>query len=466
MAQKPNLFLVTGLLALMATAGHVAPVGKALAQQSPAAAQAEAETDDVATTEAPEPLTEEELEILVARIALYPDELVALISAASLYPLQIVEADRFLEQRKTRPDLQPKADWDGSVVSLLNYPEIVRMMSEDLDWTQALGEALVNQQEDVLIAIQQLRERAVAQGVIKTDDKVKVVREKDNIIIQPASSEVIYVPQYEPEMLYVPTYVPAPITYYPDPYPYYYSPAAPYFAGFVTGVIFAAVVDWNDWGIWGGNRWGNDINIDCNNCFNDRDFTGKININDVDWRNVDRTKINFDKTQIGKVDRNEFRNSLKANERNSLKNQAQTRERASASNRAAKAGKPVKDVRSSTLEGLKSKPAAKTRDKTARPATAPKPAAKPVARPADKAAKRPAKETVTRPASKPKPAARPDTRPSKPSPVGNVSHGKKTKIQSDRGARSMGGGAGAPRQANRGGGGHKQIQRGGGRGRR
>ena len=74
---------------------------------------------------------------------MYPDELVALISAASLYPLQIIEAHRFLEQRKTKPDLEPKSDWDGSVVSLLNYPEIITMMSEDLDWTQAFGDALV-----------------------------------------------------------------------------------------------------------------------------------------------------------------------------------------------------------------------------------------------------------------------------------------------------------------------------------
>ena len=73
-----------------------------------------------------------ELEVLVARIALYPDELIAVITAASLYPLQIVEAQRFLDESKTNTSLKPKATWDGSVVSLLNYPEIVRMMSQDL----------------------------------------------------------------------------------------------------------------------------------------------------------------------------------------------------------------------------------------------------------------------------------------------------------------------------------------------
>jgi hypothetical protein len=463
--RSSRLLLVPSLLSLFALSGPNPVIVSAHAQQAQPAAETAGDAQDVAAADAPEPLTEEELEILVARIALYPDELVALISAASLYPLQIIEAERFLEQRKTKPDLQPKADWDGSVVSLLNYPEIVKMMSDDLDWTQAFGDALVNQQEDVLIAIQQLRERAVAQGVIKTDDKVKVVKEEDNIIIQPASTEVIYVPQYEPEMLYVPTYVPAPITYYPDPYPYYYSPAAPFFAGFVTGSIFAAVVDWNDWGVWGGSRWGNDVNIDCNNCFNNRDFNGKININDVDWRNVDRNKINFDKTQIGKVDRKEVRNNLKADDRNKLKNKAQTRDRAAnSSNRAAKAGKPVKDVRASTLEGLKAKPGdrkAKLPDKAGLPSSMPKPAAKPSARPADKAASRPTKDTVKRPASKPKPAAKRDTRPKNPSPVGKVSSGKKTQVQSKRGAKSMGGGAKARPQAG-GGGGHKQVKRGGG----
>jgi Protein of unknown function (DUF3300) len=145
-----------------------------------------------AVEQAPEPLSAEELEVLVARIALYPDELVAVIAASSLYPLQIVEAQRYLDQVKAKPNLKPKSDWDGSVISLLNYPQIVKMMSDDLDWTQALGEAISYQQKDVLEAIQQLRDKAVAEGIIKTDDKVKVVKEKDNIVIQPAPRSSMY----------------------------------------------------------------------------------------------------------------------------------------------------------------------------------------------------------------------------------------------------------------------------------
>jgi Protein of unknown function (DUF3300) len=272
---------------------------------------------------APDPLTQERLKVLVARIALYPDELVAVISAASLYPLQIVEAARYLENKKTKADLKPKESWDGSVVSLLNYPEILRMMSDDLDWTQALGEALTYQQKDVLVAIQELREEAVAKGVIKTDEKIKVVEEADKIAIEPASPGTVYVPQYEPAMLYEPGYDWVPIGYYPYPYADYYYPTAPFFPGFVTGVIWVAVVDWDDWGIWFGD-WDDDvdIHIDCDHCFKDRDFNGKIKWNEVDWKNVDRNRIGFDKNQLTRIDRKQLESSLKTNERNYLKNRS------------------------------------------------------------------------------------------------------------------------------------------------
>ncbi|WP_373505556.1 DUF3300 domain-containing protein [Aestuariivirga sp.] len=414
--------------------------------------------------QAPEPLSDEEMEILVARIALYPDELVAVITASSLYPLQIIEAQRFLDDSKTKKDLKPKSTWDGSVVSLLNYPEIVAMMSDDLDWTQLLGEVIVNQQDDVLTAIQQLRERAVAQGVIKSDDKMKIVEENDNIVIQPASKEVIYVPQYEPEMLYEPTYVAQPVSYYPDPYPYYYDPIAPFFAGAVTGIIWAGIVDWDD-GFWGGN-WGNnwgggDIDIDCNNCFNDRDFNGRINMNDVDWKNVDRSKIKFDKTQLNKIDRTNIKNSIKTNDRNKIKNQAGNIKGNRPTTLPGKGNAPTKDIRKDTLDGLKNKP-------TTRPAGKPgQGVGDKVAKPGQGAAsKRPDK--IDRPVGKPKPAAKADKRPNKVSPVGEMGPGKTTKKASNRGAKSMGGGMKKQplpkaRSGGGGGGGHAVKRGGGGR---
>jgi hypothetical protein len=434
------------------------PIGSAplaFAQEQVAAADASA---DAATS--PEPLSANEMEVLVARIALYPDELIAVITGASLYPLQIVEAARYLGQYEKDKSLKPKESWDGSVVSLLNYPEIVKMMSDDLEWTQALGDAIAWQQKDVLVAIQQLRDEAVAKGVIKTDDKIEVVKENDNVVIKSASPEVIYVPQYPPQMFYEPDYVWEPIRYYPDPYPYYYYPGATFFAGAVTGAIWAAAVDWNDWGVWGGRWNGDDINIDCNNCFNNRDFNGNININDVDWKNVDRSKINIDRDQLNKFDQNSIKNRIEKSGDNAIRDRAKDiKKRDQVANRGPGKAAGTRDIRKSTLDGLKGQGGqAANRPNVGRP-NVDRPAAKPaVDRPtANRPAAKPA--NVNRKAGKPKPAARVDNRPNKPSGLGNVDRGKATRVSSNRGHESMGGG-------HRGGGAHKQIRRPSGGGRR
>jgi hypothetical protein len=437
----------------------------ACGQQVPGAlAQTATASADTAATEvqAPAPLTPEEMEILVARIALYPDDLVAVIVSSSLYPLQIVQAARFLDDMKTKPDLKPDPNWDGGVISLMNYPEIVKMMSEDLDWTQTLAEAITNQQQDVLDAIQQLRAKAVAEGIIKTDDKVKVVTEKETIVIQPASADVIYVPQYAPEMLYEPSYVPAPIAYYPQPYPYYYNPVAPFFAGVVTGVIWGSVVDWNDHGIWGGNgHWGNDVNIDCNHCFNNNDFSGKVNINDVDWKHVDRNKMSFDNNQFSKVDKTSFKNSVKTDNRNNITTKSNTLQKTRASTLPAGKGNQVTDVRKSTMDGLKGGKPGNTLQKPGQGGgtnlTKPgqgdgtglnKPGqgggtnlSKPAQSPGGGLDKKP-NANFDRPVSKPKPASKPDVRPKSPSPIGEMNRGVDAKSQSNRGGDSMGGGLG------------------------
>jgi hypothetical protein len=448
--------------ALLAWGGSptVAYAQTSAATEAPAAAPAVAET-------APEPLSDEELEILVARIALYPDELVAVIAAASLYPIEIIEAARYLDQVKTKPDLKPKSDWDGSVVSLLNYPDIVKMMSDDLDWTQALGEALANQQKDVLAAIQQLRDKAVAEGIIKTDEKVKVVREKDTIVIQPAKADVVYVPQYEPAMLYDPGYAYEPVSYYPTAYAPYYSPIAPYFAGVVTGAIWAGMVDWNGGGVWGGSNWGNDINIDCNKCFNNVDFSGKVNMNNVDWKNVDRSKINFDRNQLTNIDNSKFKDSLKGNANNNLKNKAAGMRNERATTLPGKGGRP-QDIRKSTLEGLNKKgginnklPGAGGGNKLGG-AGAGINNSLPGGGKADLG-------NATRQAGKPRPAARPDARPKNPSPLGDVSRGRDAKTASNRGNKSMGGGldmGGGGRSKVSGGGGNRSMGGGGGGGRK
>lgn len=449
MVKARYLRLLAGLSALAIISMHPGP---------PAYSQTATPTQKPASTEATAPeaalLSENELEVLVARIALYPDELVAAISAASLFPVQVIEAQRFLEAKKKDADLKPKDDWDGSVISLLNYPDIVKMMSDDLDWTQSLGDALTNQQKDVLIAIQQLRDEAVAKNVIKTDDKITVVTENENVVIRPTNPEKVYIPQYPPEMLYEPGYTAAPISYYPNSYDSYYYPGAGFFAAAVTGVAWAAIVNWDDWGVWGGN-WGGDVDIDCNNCFNDRNFNGKVKWNDVDWTKVDRSKLNIDRDQLANIDRSAIKSSLQSDNRNQLKNKVSDRQ-ANRGQGARNVSTRADDIRKSTAEGLRANPragdAVANRPGGARPDARPGDLGNRVdARPGNaanrpgNAANRPSKPAVKKP-SAPKMAARPDNRSRQPSALGNVQSGRREAVASQRGGQSMGGGQrGGPR---------------------
>ncbi|HEY1461419.1 MAG TPA: DUF3300 domain-containing protein, partial [Casimicrobiaceae bacterium] len=170
-------------------------------------------------TGAPAPaLSAGELERLVGPIALYPDDLVAVVLPASTEPLQLVQADRFLEKRKSDPTLPLNENWDDAVKTLLNYPDIVKMMSSDLDWTSALGEAVVADQGAVLDAIQAFRRKTQSAGNLKTDGKQIVEVEKEVIKIVPADPQVIYVPQYNPATVVVASPMPV-YAYYPTPYP-------------------------------------------------------------------------------------------------------------------------------------------------------------------------------------------------------------------------------------------------------
>jgi hypothetical protein len=205
----------------------------------------------------------DELEGLVGRIALYPDDLVAIILPASTNPLQLVQADRFLEKRKSDPKAPVDEKWDDAVKSLLNYPEVVKMMSGDLDWTSALGEAVVADQGAVLEAVQVFRRKTQSAGNLKSDQKQTVVVEKEVIKIVPADPQVIYVPQYNPSTVVVSGGYSS-WGYYPSPYPVYYYPYAPG-AAFATGLIWGAAIGaaWNG-GHYGANWSGgnNTINID------------------------------------------------------------------------------------------------------------------------------------------------------------------------------------------------------------
>jgi hypothetical protein len=195
----------------------------------------------------PAPLTPAELEELVGPIALYPDDLLGIVLPASTYPLQIVQAARFLEDRAGDASLEPSEEWDDSIVALLNYPEIVAMMSEDLDWTWALGEAVLDDQTAIINAVQIFRDRAYAAGNLRTDER-QVVTEDDGVIeIAPADPEVIYIPYYEPERVVVYQSAPA-YYYYPYAYPLYYYPYPVGYAfssPFFWGVTSAFTIGWH-----------------------------------------------------------------------------------------------------------------------------------------------------------------------------------------------------------------------------
>ena len=170
-------------------------------------------------------LTTVDLEELIGPIALYPDDLLAIVLPASVYPLQIVDAARFLDDVKVDPELEPNPEWDDAVVALLNYPEVIELLNDEIDWTWRLGEAVVAQQADVVAAIETFRDRAYAAGNLKSDSYQNVTHDAGAIQITPVSEDVIYVPYYEPERVVV--YQPRPVYYYyPTPYPVYYYPYA------------------------------------------------------------------------------------------------------------------------------------------------------------------------------------------------------------------------------------------------
>lgn len=257
-------FLVIGLCA----------VGVARSQEATEVPEQEAAAPDDAGL-----LSADELRVVVAPIAFYPDEVLAVVLPASTTGLQVVEAGRFLEKQKTDSSLKPDEDWDPSVVALINYPDIVNLMNADLDWTQKLGDAVLDQQADVMDTIQQVRAEAVSSGYLKSDDKQVITQEKETVVIQSANPEVVYVPQYDPAVVVQQSYATYPPPAYYNPYPPYYSPGATFFAGAVTGAAFAFAFDWDDDDI--------DINFNDGGCCggNTNINTGDINIGNTEIKN-------------------------------------------------------------------------------------------------------------------------------------------------------------------------------------
>ena len=236
------------------------------------------------TTQAPQPspqpagtaeqsaatIPPEQLDALVAPIALYPDPLLAQTLVASTYPLEIIQLQQWLAKHKdlkdkALADAVAKQPWDTAIQSMAAVPDVVKRLADDVQWTTDLGNAFLAQQSDVMDAVQRMRKKAQDKGALESNEQqkveTKVVEEKTVIIVESANPEVIYVPSYSPTVVY------GPPVYYPYP-PIYYPPYPPggAFVTFSFGVMMGAA-------IWGGSccgcGWGgNDVNINVNNNFN------------------------------------------------------------------------------------------------------------------------------------------------------------------------------------------------------
>ncbi len=221
------------------------------AQDAQASAQGPAPAD---ATPAYTPQTPDQLDQLVAPIALYPDSLVAQILAASTFPAQIVEADRWVQ---AHPDLKDKAladavdqqNWDPSVKAICAFPSVLANMDKNISWTSSLGDAYYNQQQDVMDAIQRMRRKAQAAGNLKTTPQQTVEDQGSDVVIQPAQPDVVYVPAYDPWSIYG----------YPiAPWPYWYNYPGIWFGGPYLSFGLGFGIGWYGGFGWGWGNWGFD----------------------------------------------------------------------------------------------------------------------------------------------------------------------------------------------------------------
>src|SRR5436305_639898 len=224
-------------------------------------------TNEQETTKLPN----EELDSLVAPIALYPDPLLAQTLAASTYPLEVIQLQQWMDRNKNLKDKAladavAKQPWDPSVQALSAAPDVVQRLAGNIQWTTDLGNAFLAQQSGVMEAVQRLRGKAEGKGTLKTSAQQTVQTKtveggKQVIVVEPAQSDVVYVPSYDPAVVYGPP--PPAYPYYPYTYPGYYPGM-----GLAWGAAGFALGAWAG-GNWGDCNWNNgDININKNNNFN------------------------------------------------------------------------------------------------------------------------------------------------------------------------------------------------------
>ena len=255
-------------------------------------AQAQEQKQAAATEEPAPKIPNDQLDSLVAPIALYQDALLAQVLAASTYPLEIVQLQQFLAKHK---DLKDKAltdavmkqNWDPSVQSMAALPDVVKRLADDIGWTTDLGNAVLAQQSDVMDAVQRMRAKAKEKGNLKSNEQMKVetqvVENKSVIVIQQSKPEVVYVPSYDPVVVYgAPPYPYPPITYPP---PGYY--AAGMAISFGVGMAIGAA--WGGGGWCCNSNWGGNNTININNNNNYVNNSNRQNISNSGNRTGNRT---------------------------------------------------------------------------------------------------------------------------------------------------------------------------------
>jgi hypothetical protein len=250
----------------------------------------EAQQQGAPQEEAPPKIPNDQLDALVAPIALYPDPLLSQVLVASTYPLEIIQLQQWLAQHK---DLKDKAltdavmkqDWDPSIQAMAALPDAVKQLAENIKWTTDLGNAFLAQQSDVMDSVQRMRAKAKGAGTLKSNEQqkveTKVIETKTVVVIEQANPQIVYVPSYNPVVVYGPPVYPYPPIYYPPP-SYY---AAGVFMAFGVGVAIGAAYH-GGWGYrcgWGGYGHNN-INININN--NYVSHYNKTNINNVNRNNI------------------------------------------------------------------------------------------------------------------------------------------------------------------------------------
>src|SRR5499433_1674029 len=254
-------------------------------------AAAAAQTDQGAAP-APAPFNNEQLEQIVAPIALYPDPLIAQILMAATYPLEVVQAARLVSANANLKGAQldeelKKYTWDDSVKSLVSFPQVLTMMNEKLDWTQNLGDAFLGSQKGVMDAIQRLRAKAQAEGNLKSTPEQTVTTEpapppppgSPPVVVQQAPAQIITIQPTNPQVVYVPTYNPT-VVYGAWPYPAY-PPYSYYPPGYVAGTALLSFGLGMAAGaaIWGNCNWGGgDVDVNVNNHNN---FSQSVNRTDI-----------------------------------------------------------------------------------------------------------------------------------------------------------------------------------------